>query len=552
MTRSSVRFCFCLAAALLAAAVADPIVETASNLGLFGHHSYTDHSTLDVIPTLLVATFFAGIWVVIRVRRVLSAARSAAWSAAATAVDGRTLWRLLPRIFLMQIAALFVTESAEQLVVYGHLLGGTIWLGGPILFSLAIHAAFCVALSLSLVLMLRACATSLARFVAALLLLLYAYEPHRFGSARIRRRSPFFRPSQPTLCRLGERAPPTPTIAVPIVTLLLEVHPMWKARSRLVIPVAIALLVVAMFAGFFIARSHHVLRSLAAVFIPDPRAVFGQNDLRILVVGLDYDYTGNDIESSAHSRSDIIMAVHLDLVHHRVYELSVPRDMVATMPDGTRAKINQAQSDGGIPEAETVVAHWLGIPPFDRYVLLRIDTMKDLINAIGGVNVKVENSNALLHAGPNGPIDYDDTWGHLHVHLKPGYQHLNGVQAVGYSRFRHDWCSDPCRIMRQQQVIRAIIAALKQNGISNILEMNALLGVIDRDVQTNLTREEQISLAASFAGISNRDIHTAQVPYVADIDLPGYGDSILPDEAAKATLVRTMLLNTASVAKTTQ
>lgn len=327
---------------------------------------------------------------------------------------------------------------------------------------------------------------------------------------------------------------------------------MRRTRSRAFVPIIIGVLVVATIAGYFIARSTYALRTIATTFIPDPRTVFGKNDIRVLVVGLDYDYTGNDIESSAHSRSDIIMAVHLDLAHHRIYELSVPRDMVATLPSGERAKINQAQSEGGIPEAETVVAQWLGIPPFDRYVLLRIDTMKDLINAIGGVTVNVENSNALLHAGSNAPIDYDDTWGHLHVHLQPGYQRLNGTQAVGYSRFRHDWCSDPCRIMRQQQVIRAIIAKLKQNGIGNIFEMNALLGVIDHDVQTNITRGEQLSLAASFSGISNHDIRTAQVPYVADVDLPNYGDSIIPDEIAKARLVRTMLLNDDAVAKSTQ
>ena len=34
-------------------------------------------------------------------------------------------------------------------------------------------------------------------------------------------------------------------------------------------------------------------------------------------------------------------------------------------------------------------------------------------------------------------MDYDDNWGHLHIHLKPGLQHLNGQQAMGFVRFRH-------------------------------------------------------------------------------------------------------------------
>lgn len=217
--------------------------------------------------------------------------------------------------------------------------------------------------------------------------------------------------------------------------------------------------------------------------------------------------------------------------------------MVAVLPSGRRAKINQAQSEGGIGESEVVVANWLGIPSFDRYVVLRIDATKDLIDGLGGVEVDVENSDALRHAGPNGPIAYDDSWGHLHVHLKPGKQHLNGVQAVGYARFRHDWCSDPCRIMRQQQVIRAIVDKVQHDRIDTIVHAKALLDVARKDVDTSLTPTEQLAILMAFARMSQRDIRTAQVPYVASIDLPDYGDSIVADEVKKRRLVASMLFS---------
>ena len=274
---------------------------------------------------------------------------------------------------------------------------------------------------------------------------------------------------------------------------------------------------------------------------PDPRTVFGKDVVRVLVVGLDYDYDDKDQETSAHSRSDMIMAVALDLRRRRIDELSVPRDMVATMPDGRQAKINEAQSEGGIAESQTVVANWLGIPPFDRYVVLRIDTMKDLIDALGGVDLTVENSDALKHTGPNGPLDYDDSWGHLHVHLKPGFQHLDGTQAVGYARFRHDWCSDPCRIMRQQQVVRALLAKVHERSAQLVFDLPALVGVMRKDVETNLRLGEELSLAYAYKNAKPSDVVAAQVPYVNDIDLPGYGDSIVADDVAKARLVRTML-----------
>jgi LCP family protein required for cell wall assembly len=283
--------------------------------------------------------------------------------------------------------------------------------------------------------------------------------------------------------------------------------------------------------------------TLGSLLVPKPQAVFGKQAVRVLIVGLDYDYSPQDEETSAHARSDIIMAVKLDFAHLKVDELSVPRDMVATMPDGKRAKINEAQSEGGISESEAVVSEWLGVPAFDKYVVLRIDTMKDLIDALGGVAVTVENSDALRHAGPNGPVDYDDSWGHLHVHLKPGRQHLDGEQAVGYARFRHDWCSDPCRIMRQQQVIHALIAQIDENRLKTLLHVQPLLAVIRKDVETDLTPGEEISLAAAFAHLGSSDVVTAQVPYTSSIDLPDYGDSIVADDAAKQHLVSTMLLD---------
>lgn len=277
--------------------------------------------------------------------------------------------------------------------------------------------------------------------------------------------------------------------------------------------------------------------------IPPPRALFGRPSLLVLVEGLDYDYSSNDEETSAHSRSDVIMAIRLDFVHHRVYELSVPRDMVATMPDGQQAKINEAQSEGGVTEAQTVVAKWLGVPAFQRYVVLRIDTMKDLVNAIGGVSVDVETSDCLLsHTGCKGErIDYDDSWGHLHVHLIEGYQHLDGDQAVGYSRYRHDFCSDPCRIMRQQQVIRAIVAQIRKNGLATVFDVGPLVAALNKDVSTNFTAREELSIALAFSKITPRDVVTGQIPYVADVDLPGYGDSIIPDQSAKRRLVAKFL-----------
>ncbi len=290
-----------------------------------------------------------------------------------------------------------------------------------------------------------------------------------------------------------------------------------------------------------LAAPGRVASAVQTFFVPDPQKLFGRDHIRVLLVGLDYDYDTKDQETSKDSRSDIIMAINLDLRNHQVSELSIPRDMVATMPDGTQAKINAAQSFGGIRESQTVVADWLGIPAFDRYIVLRIDTAKDLVNAIGGIDVEVKNSNALKAQGPNGPIDYDDHWGHLAIHLKPGRQHLNGENAVAYARFRHDWCSDPCRIMRQQQLIHAVLDKIEHDGFNTLTHIQSLLAVVHNDVETNITPREQLSTAVAYAHLAPKDIRTAQVPYASTVTLGAYGDSLVPDVGARKQLVDSLL-----------
>ena len=286
------------------------------------------------------------------------------------------------------------------------------------------------------------------------------------------------------------------------------------------------------------------MQLITDAFVPSPEQVFGKSNLLVLVEGLDYDYTANDIEFSTNSRSDVIWAVNFDFPTKRIYELSIPRDMVATLPGGQQAKINQAQADGGVSEAKSVIAGWLGIPGFDRYIVLRIDATKDVINAIGGVDVYVKTSDCLREKTncTGGSINYDDSWGHLHIHLKEGMQHLTGDQAVGYMRFRHDWCSDPCRIMRQQEVLHALITKLKGDRINTLMHAGTLLTVFRKDVMTDFTDNELLSLANYYSEMAPGGLVTKQVPYTADINLPEYGDSLVPDTAARAQLVQSMLI----------
>jgi len=314
-------------------------------------------------------------------------------------------------------------------------------------------------------------------------------------------------------------------------------------RRILTIAAILVVGVVSTAAGYTVFEHKNPVTAFSQMFVPPPQQVFGKNNLLVLVEGLDYDYTDKDEEFSTNSRSDVIWAVNLDFANKKVYELSIPRDMIATLPNGSQAKINQAQSDGGVKEAKSVISQWLGVPGFDRYAVLRIDATKEFVDAIGGLNLYVKSSNCLRYkTGCTGDtLDYDDTWGHLHIHLKEGMQHLDGEHAVAYMRFRHDWCSDPCRIMRQQQVLHALVAKVKGDKVNTFLHLGDMLGVFRKYVQTDFSDPELLAIVNYYQGMADSSVVAAQVPYTDDINLPGYGDSLVPDTSARAHLVATML-----------
>jgi len=194
---SSKRVPFCLAVAVIAAAVADPIVELASNAGWFGAGNFTDRSNLDVLPALVVGVGVLLLYLIGRAGAIL----------AGTALPRRVV-SLVPAIFVLQIIALYVMETTEQFVVGGHVLGPMVWLGAPIFASLPIHAAFCLAVTLWIARSARGLAVTTLRVIA--LLKTIAGFATRTVEILLPRRSDDrpFRQLLPMLCRIGERAPP--------------------------------------------------------------------------------------------------------------------------------------------------------------------------------------------------------------------------------------------------------------------------------------------------------------------------------------------------------
>jgi LCP family protein required for cell wall assembly len=320
----------------------------------------------------------------------------------------------------------------------------------------------------------------------------------------------------------------------------------WGVRALIAVALLFGIFVGTVATTAFITRrsAAQVMAGYGLPVIPSPQTYFHKDRVAVLLLGIDYNYDARDIEFSNNARTDTIKAVALDLPtqtnpNGTIALLSVPRDTDVLMADGHEDKINAAYTGYGsnsvkaAHNTEKVVAGFLGLPGFDRYLTLRIDATKELIDAIGGIDVV-----------PDETMNYDDNWGHLHIHFTGGKRyHMNGDQAVSYSRFRHDACSDPCRIKRQDQIIRITVAKLKNDKFNDLMHINALIGVVRRNVYTDLSEPEMLSLAWAFQHIDLSKLEAEQVPYAASKDLACCGNVLIADDAAKNALVKKLFLS---------
>jgi len=207
----------------------------------------------------------------------------------------------------------------------------------------------------------------------------------------------------------------------------------------------------------------------------------GKPSINLLIIGRDYDYTDQDqIIKKTLGRSDMLMVAHIDFAAKTAHLLSIPRDTRADIPDKGVHKINAAHEFGGPALVQQTIAKNFGVTD-DQYISIDFVGFEKAIDEMGGVDLVVDRK-----------MDYDDNWGHLHIHLKPGLQHLNGNQAMGFVRFRHA-DSDFVRVQRQQTLLAALKDKLRSPMI--LTKIGDIMNTLDNHVDSDLNTNQKVFLA---------------------------------------------------------
>jgi LCP family protein required for cell wall assembly len=205
----------------------------------------------------------------------------------------------------------------------------------------------------------------------------------------------------------------------------------------------------------------------------------------ILLLGSDSrDPDTNDGAANAW-RSDTIILMHVPKDHKTAQLISIPRDTWVTVPksdsapcdQGSRAKINASFAFGGLPRAVHTVECLTGVR-VDNVVAIDFGGFKDVVNAIGGVDLYVDQTITSIHKP--------------HRVFKKGMMHMNGDQALDWVRQRKQFAQgDFARMRHQQEFLKALMDKAASTGtLSNPAKLNSFL----KAVTAAVTVDKEFSL----------------------------------------------------------
>jgi polyisoprenyl-teichoic acid--peptidoglycan teichoic acid transferase len=156
-------------------------------------------------------------------------------------------------------------------------------------------------------------------------------------------------------------------------------------------------------------------------------------------------------------RSDSLMLMRTDPGKHRLTYLSIPRDLRVDIPGFGSAKINAANQYGGPALTLATVRRLTGLP-IHHVVVVNFDGFKDLIDALGGVEVNVPKPILSNKFDCPYPPKRCGTW--KGWRFGKGKQTMDGRHALVYSRIRSNQLdpsdNDISRTSRQQAVAEAV------------------------------------------------------------------------------------------------
>lgn len=264
-------------------------------------------------------------------------------------------------------------------------------------------------------------------------------------------------------------------------------------KSKKVNPVITVILAILMLFGGTAVGYSAVGAMLPA---PSPTGDAG-NNINILLLGCD------EREGDTSARSDVIIVATIRPDVKEVGLLSIPRDTRVAIPGHGMDKINHSMAYGGTDMVKATVENFLQIP-IHHVVKVNFDGFINVIDALGGVNLEVP---CRMYK----PLEAID--------LLPGYQTLDGADALAFVRWRGDGTGDYGRIERQQQFISALTEKVKKMNLKQALNVaNAVMDSIETDMGVRQMVNYGMNVIGMDAGSVKTYSYTGNSVYIGGVN----------------------------------
>lgn len=197
-----------------------------------------------------------------------------------------------------------------------------------------------------------------------------------------------------------------------------------------------------------------------------------QTPFSVLLLGID---TG-DLGRTDKGRSDVVMVMTVNPTTERMTLTSIPRDTYTEIiGKGFKDKINHAYAFGGVEMSKATVENLVG-SPIEHYIAVNMAGLKDIVDAVGGVEVVPPTSFEIEGVTFEGGVP----------------THLDGEKALAYARERYTSGGDYARQGRQREIIEAVLN--KANPQESLANFQKLFTAMAKNIETDLDFTEWMAL----------------------------------------------------------
>ncbi len=224
------------------------------------------------------------------------------------------------------------------------------------------------------------------------------------------------------------------------------------------------------------------------------------------------------------NRTDCIIVASLNNETKEIKMVSVYRDTLLDLSEGTYQKCNAAYSYGGPVLAINMLNMNLDLD-IEDYVTVDFGAIADAIDLLGGVEIEVTEEE-LPYINQYIPETANSAGKSANYLSSAGLQKLDGTQATTYARIRSTAGGDFTRTERQRLVIEKMFEKAKTADLGTL---NAIIDKVFPQVSTSFTLQEILMYATAYSEYTLTGNMGFPEDNYTDM-LSGLGSVVVPDD----------------------